>query len=248
VVKLGVSVGERDWEGEPDAEGVAQKEPVPVALLLCVRAALPVAGAVPAPLCVAVPLAVCVFAETVVEAKIKTIIGDAPIVSLLDLGTGTGRMVSLLGAQAQRIVGVDASHAMLAVARANLELESMKGVEWRQGDLYALPVDRNAFELVMIHQVLHFLDDPARALREAAQALAPGGRLVVIDFAPHDLEFLRETQAHRRLGFSVGQMSDWLIEAGLEVTEHDDIAPPNTTGGQLTVSIFVARDPRRKMT
>jgi SAM-dependent methyltransferase len=163
---------------------------------------------------------------------------------VLDLGTGTGRMVSLLGTQAQRIVGVDASHAMLAVARANLEHESIKGVEWRQGDLYALPVDRNAFELVMIHQVLHFLDDPARALREAAQALAPGGRLVVIDFAPHDLEFLRETQAHRRLGFSVGQMTDWLIEAGLDVTQHEEIAPPNAAGGQLTVSIFVACDPR----
>jgi len=186
-------------------------------------------------------------AETVVEAKIKAVIGDAPIASLLDLGTGTGRMVSLLGEQAQRIVGVDASHAMLAVARANLEHESIKGVEWRQGDLYALPVDRNAFELVIIHQVLHFLDDPARALREAAQALAPGGRLVVIDFAPHDLEFLRETQAHRRLGFSVGQMTDWLTEAGLEITQHDDIAPPNTTGGQLTVSIFLARDPRRQI-
>jgi ArsR family transcriptional regulator len=183
-------------------------------------------------------------AETVVESRIKNIIGDAPLASLLDLGTGTGRMISLLGAQAQRIVGVDASHAMLAVARANLEHENIKGVEWRQGDLYALPVDRNAFELVIIHQVLHFLDDPARALREAAQALAPGGRLVVIDFAPHDLEFLRETQAHRRLGFSVGQMTDWLIEAGLDVTQHEEIAPPNAAGGQLTVSIFVACDPR----
>jgi ubiquinone/menaquinone biosynthesis C-methylase UbiE len=186
-------------------------------------------------------------AEAVVESKIKALIGDAPLASLLDLGTGTGRMVSLLGAQAQRIVGVDASHAMLAVARANLESDGIKGVEWRQGDLYALPVERNAFELVIIHQVLHFLDDPSRAIREAAQALAPGGRLMVIDFAPHDLEFLRETQAHRRLGFSVGQMSDWLIEAGLEIVHHDDIAPPYTTGGELTVSIFVARDLRKQM-
>ena len=186
-------------------------------------------------------------AEAVVEEKIRDIVGDAPISSLLDLGTGTGRMVSLLGGLAERIVGVDASHAMLAVARANLEHDTIKGVEWRQGDLYALPVDRNSFELVIVHQVLHFLDDPARALREAAQALAPGGRLVVVDFAPHDLEFLRETQAHRRLGFSVDQMTDWLVEAGLDVVRHDDIAPPENLGGQLTVSIFVARDPRRQM-
>ena len=185
--------------------------------------------------------------ETIVEAKIKDIIGEASVGTLLDLGTGTGRMVSLLGGLAERIVGVDASHAMLAVARANLENESIKGVEWRQGDLDALPVDRNSFELVIVHQVLHFLDDPARALREAAQALAPGGRLVVVDFAPHDLEFLRETQAHRRLGFSADQMTDWLVESGLEVIRHEDLAPPQKAGGQLTVSIFVARDPRRQM-
>ena len=182
--------------------------------------------------------------DVVVEAAIRAIIGVRPVGSMLDLGTGTGRMISLFGGLAGRIVGVDASHAMLAVARANLERDGIKGVELRQGDIYTLPVDRNAFELVIIHQVLHFLDDPARALREAAQVLAPGGRIIVVDFAPHDLEFLRETQAHRRLGFSASQMTDWLTEAGLEVIGHQDIAPPVSGGGQLTVSVFTAKDPR----
>ncbi len=182
--------------------------------------------------------------EAVVEAAIRSIVGDRPIGSLLDLGTGTGRMISLFGGRCGRVVGIDASHAMLAVARANLERDGVKGVELRQGDIYALPVERNAFELVIVHQVLHFLDDPARALREAAQVLAPGGRMIVVDFAPHDLEFLRETQAHRRLGFSAAQMTDWLTEAGLNVTGHQDIAPPDTGGGQLTVSVFTAHDPR----
>jgi ubiquinone/menaquinone biosynthesis C-methylase UbiE len=185
--------------------------------------------------------------DDVVETAIKTMIGEAPLGSLLDLGTGTGRMIALFGRLAGRRVGVDQSHAMLAVARANLEQADIKGIEWRQGDLYALPVERHSFDLVILHQVLHFLDDPFRALREAAQALAPGGRLLVVDFAPHDLEFLRDTQAHRRLGFASGQIIDWLTELGLEVEQHKDIAPPKKSGGQLTVSIFLARDPRRQM-
>ena len=178
-----------------------------------------------------------------VEASIRAIIGEKPIGSLLDLGTGTGRMISLFGGLAGRCVGIDASHAMLAVARANIEHAGIKGVEWKQGDIYALPVERKAFDVVIVHQVLHFLDDPARAIKEAAHVLRPGGRLIVVDFAPHDLEFLRETQAHRRLGFSCEQMTDWLTEAGLDIVGHQDIAPPKSRGAQLTVSLFVARDP-----
>jgi ArsR family transcriptional regulator len=183
--------------------------------------------------------------DAVVEDALRAAIGDVAFGAMLDLGTGTGRMISLFGPQARRRVGVDASHAMLAVARANLERESIP-VELRQGDIYALPVERDAFDLVILHQVLHFLDDPARAIREAAQSLAPGGRMLIVDFAPHDLEFLRETQAHLRLGFSVGQIDGWLAEAGLRGERRRDIAPPVKGGAQLTVSIVVARDPRPK--
>jgi len=184
--------------------------------------------------------------DAVVEEALRAAIGEAPFGALLDLGTGTGRMISLFGSQARRRVGVDGSHAMLAVARANLEREGLRPVELRQGDIYALPVERDAFDLVILHQVLHFLDDPARAIREAAQALAPSGRMLIVDFAPHDLEFLRETQAHRRLGFSVAQIDGWLAEAGLRGERRRDIAPPVKGGAQLTVSIVVARDPRPK--
>jgi ubiquinone/menaquinone biosynthesis C-methylase UbiE/DNA-binding transcriptional ArsR family regulator len=183
-------------------------------------------------------------AEAVVEAAILEAVGPDRVRSVLDLGTGSGRMLTLFAPLAGRVVGVDQSHAMLAVARANLERAGLRRAELRQGDIYALPVERGSFDLVVVHQVLHFLEDPARALREAAGALAPAGRIVVVDFAPHQLEFLRETQAHRRLGFARDQVAVWLDTAGLDVVSHSQLAAPPKVPEGLTVSIWVARDRR----
>ncbi|MGI6245228.1 MAG: ArsR/SmtB family transcription factor [Pseudochelatococcus sp.] len=183
--------------------------------------------------------------EAAVDAAIRDMLGAQPFHAMLDLGTGTGRMLQLLGGRAERAVGLDASHAMLAVARANLEQAGLAHVQLRQGDIHALPVERHSFDLVLIHQVLHFLDDPARAIREAAGALAPGGRLLIVDFAAHELEFLREKHAHRRLGFSREQMAGWLEEAGFELIGHRDLAPADPVrGDSLTVCLHLARDRR----
>jgi ArsR family transcriptional regulator len=182
--------------------------------------------------------------ESAVEAAVLDVIGAKPIGSLLDLGTGTGRMLQLLAGQADRVVGLDASHAMLAVARANLEKAGLTRIELRQGDIYAPPFGRNGFDLVVVHQVLHYLDDPARAVREAAQLLRPGGRLLIVDFAAHNLEFLRDAQAHRRLGFTGEQMGSWLKDAGLDATLARDLAPPARGEDQLTVSVWLAQDRR----
>lgn len=182
--------------------------------------------------------------DDVVEAAILDSIGPARLNALLDLGTGTGRILALLADRARRLVGVDTNHAMLAVARANLERAGVARAELRQGDIYALPVERGAFDLVLIHQVLHFLDDPARAVREAAQALAPGGRLIVVDFAPHGLEFLREQHAHRRLGFEREQVAAWLAEAGVDVLDHRTLQTAGDAHEKLTVSLWVGRDRR----
>ena len=140
--------------------------------------------------------------EARVEEAIRSVVGDKPVRSLLDLGAGTGRMLELFAPQAERAVGVDLSSAMLGVARGRLEETGLRNVQLRQGDIYALPIERNSIDLAIMHQVLHYLDDPARALREAARVLAPGGRLLVVDFAPHQEETLRDKHAHRRLGFS----------------------------------------------
>ena len=180
-------------------------------------------------------------AEEAVEDTLLSLLGPDRIGSLLDLGTGTGRMLQLLGPQAERAVGLDASHAMLSVARANLEKAGIAGVDFRQGDIYAPPLVRASFDVVLVHQVLHYLDDPGRALSEAARLVAPGGRLLVVDFAPHAVENLREAGAHRRLGFSHEQMAAWMTEAGCAVEAVRDLAPPSGRGDGLTVSVWIGR-------
>ena len=177
--------------------------------------------------------------EATVEAAVLDTLGPRPTRNLIDLGTGTGRMLGLLAPRAERATGLDSSHAMLSVARANLERSGLARVDLRQGDIHAPPFARASFDLVVVHQVLHYLDDPARALREAARLVAPGGRLLVVDFAPHDLEFLRESQAHRRLGFAADQVAGWLAEVGLSGIATRDLAPAEQ--GQLTVTLWLAQ-------
>jgi ubiquinone/menaquinone biosynthesis C-methylase UbiE/DNA-binding transcriptional ArsR family regulator len=179
-------------------------------------------------------------AEQEVEAAILARAGPGPFRAMLDIGTGTGRMLELFAGRYERALGVDLSPAMLAMARANLERAGIAHARVRIGDGANLPVVHDSFDLVLIHQVLHFLDDPSPAIAGAAAALAPGGRLLIIDFAPHDLEFLRRDQAHRRLGFGRSQMEQWLAAAGLAAESVDDL-PPSEPGG-LTVSIWSARD------
>ncbi|ALA16391.1 MULTISPECIES: metalloregulator ArsR/SmtB family transcription factor [unclassified Chelatococcus] len=182
--------------------------------------------------------------EEAVEEAVREAIGEKPLNAFLDLGTGTGRMLQLVAPLARRAVAVDANHAMLSVARANIERAGLSGIELRQGDIYALPVERNAFDLVLVHQVLHYLDDPARAIREAAAVLAPGGRLLVVDFAPHELEFLRAEHAHRRLGFAHEQIAQWFAEAGLDLVATRELKPPRSDADKLTVCLWLARDRR----
>ena len=181
-------------------------------------------------------------AEDTVERAILEAVGTQPLGCVLDLGTGTGRMLQLLARRADRAVGLDSSHSMLSVARANLEAGNVQ-CELRQGDVYSPPLDRGAFDLVVIHQVLHYLDDPARAIREAARLVAVDGRLLVVDFAQHSHEFLREAQAHRRLGFSHGQVQDWFDQAGFDCPTILDVDPPADTDG-LTVTVWLAQDRR----
>jgi ubiquinone/menaquinone biosynthesis C-methylase UbiE/DNA-binding transcriptional ArsR family regulator len=182
------------------------------------------------------------IADTAVEEAIRGALADQPIRSLLDLGTGTGRMLELFAGDIERGLGLDLSLDMLALARARLDRAGLKHCTVRHGDIYDLALPRDSFDVVIVHQVLHFLDDSARALREAARVLRPGGRLLVIDFAPHDLEFLRDEHAHRRLGFAAETVMQWLEAAGLDLVRQQTLVPGPQ--GKIAVSLWLARDPR----
>ncbi|MCA3644835.1 MAG: metalloregulator ArsR/SmtB family transcription factor [Methylobacterium sp.] len=182
--------------------------------------------------------------ESAVEKAMLDALGECEYEAILDLGTGTGQMLKLFGPRASRAVGLDVSPAMLAVARANLDEAGLRHVQLRQGDLYALPADLARFDLVILHQVLHFMDDPARAVREAARVLKPGGRIVIVDFAPHHEESLRVEHAHRRLGFSAEEIGAFFAENGLNLQLSRDIRPEAT--GALTVSLWIAEDSARE--
>jgi ubiquinone/menaquinone biosynthesis C-methylase UbiE/Mn-dependent DtxR family transcriptional regulator len=183
-------------------------------------------------------------ADASVEDAIRAALADRPFRSLLDLGTGTGRMLELFGPDIERGLGLDLSHDMLALARARLDRAGLRHCSVRQGDIYDLALPRDSFDVVIIHQVLHFLDDSLRAITAAARVLRPGGRLLVVDFAPHDLEFLRDEHAHRRLGFAPETVTQWLNAAGLDFVEQKTLAPERNSDGKIAVSLWLARDPR----
>jgi ubiquinone/menaquinone biosynthesis C-methylase UbiE len=179
-----------------------------------------------------------------VEAEILKLIGRTPFDGLLDLGTGTGRMLELLSDRYRRAIGIDSSRDMLAIARAQLDEAGITHASVRQGDIFNLPLDRESFDVVTIHQVLHFLHDPLPAIAEAARMLRPGGRVIIVDFAPHDHEELRLEHAHARLGFSQAQVGDWLEQCGLTVEKIVDLPSGKGASDALTVTIWLARDPR----
>ncbi len=150
-----------------------------------------------------------------IERAMLSMLRPDDVGELLDIGTGTGRMLIVYGDQATRAVGIDLSREMLSVARVNLERAGMRNCQVRLGDMYQLPVASDSFDSVTIHQVLHYADSPGDVIAEAARALRPGGRLIVADFVPHREEALRDEHAHRRLGFSDEEIAGWLRRARL---------------------------------
>lgn len=172
-------------------------------------------------------------AEEQVESALTALVGNGPVGDLLDIGTGTGRILTLLAPRASRATGIDRSHEMLAYARASLASTDLRHAQLRHGDMYRLAIPSCSMDLVVLHQVLHFADDPTAVLREVARVLRPGGRLLLVDFAPHREESLRDQHAHRRLGFATDEISHWCAMAGLRSRE-----AVRLHGSPLTVVIW----------
>lgn len=184
--------------------------------------------------------------ESDIEARMVELLSGKTVDQFIDLGAGTGRMLEIFAEHYRSGVGYDLSHEMLAIARANLERSGVAHAQLRHGDLFSLPLEAETADIVCIHQVLHFLAEPAAAVREAARLLKPGGRLVISDFAPHDLEFLRDDHAHRRLGFSDDEVRDWCAAAGLRLEKIETLSPGSGENKKLTVKIWLCTAPTIK--
>jgi ArsR family transcriptional regulator len=182
-------------------------------------------------------------AESEVERAIDQALGEESLGRLIDIGTGTGRMIELFGPRAEQATGVDRSSEMLRLARVKLEAAGIAS-SLRQGDMYALPLADGSADSVIIHQVLHYAHSPAAAIAEAARVLTPVGTLLVVDFAPHEREELRDRDAHARLGFDDATMTGWFEAAGLAVDHIEHLE-----GGELTVTLwrgFKVGEPKRQ--
>lgn len=181
-------------------------------------------------------------ADALVEAALAKALAGAPLGRVLDIGTGTGRMAELFAASAEHIVALDKSPAMLRVARARLQHVGNARIEMVQGDFTSLPLAAASVDTVLFHQVLHFAQDPAMALREAARVTREGGRIAIVDFAAHSHEELRERHAHARLGFEDGQMAALMRQSGFLPAE-----PLALDEGELVVKIWIGtRRPQAK--
>jgi len=173
--------------------------------------------------------------EDDVEKVLLDVTSDMKINDFLDVGTGTGRILEVFADRIGRGTGIDLSREMLAVARVNLEKANLHNCQVRQGDMYDLALNDGSMDLILIHQVLHFADDPCSALKETSRLLRKDGRVIVVDFAPHNLEYLRDEQAHRRLGFKDEEIMGWLNNVGLKSDP-----PIHLKGKDLDLSIWVA--------
>lgn len=183
--------------------------------------------------------------EAAVErALVDMLVDEGPIGRLVDIGTGTGRILELLAPHSEQSVGLDVDHGMLALARAALGEAQLPRTAVRHGDLHRPPFEAGSFDVAVMHHVLHLIDEPGSALIDAARLLRPGGRLLVADFATHDLERLRSLYGHRRLGIADEEMLSWAVQAGLDVESERTLAPA-ASGEQLTVRLWLLRAPGR---
>ncbi len=174
-----------------------------------------------------------------VEAAMLNAVADLDVAQLVDVGTGTGRVLELFAPCIDHGLGLDLSQQMLDLARSRLDQLGHRHCSVRQGNAYDLGLDAGSTDVAVLHHVLHYLDDPASSIAEAARVLRPGGRLLIVDFAPHDDEAMRADYAHHWLGFADDEIADWCTDVGLIDVTTEHLTPAETDDG-LTVTLWVA--------
>lgn len=179
--------------------------------------------------------------EAAVEAAIRAALGDGALGDLVDVGTGTGRMIEVLGGQARSVLGLDRNPEMLRIARNRLDAAGLTAARVQTGDMYDLPLAASACDTLVLHQVLHYADDPAAVIDEAGRVLRPGGRLLVIDLMPHTREEMRVDRRHLRLGFADDAVLGWMGNAGLAGRVASRL--PAVGPDELGVTIWLAAKP-----
>ena len=158
---------------------------------------------------------------------------------LIDIGTGTGRLLELLAPRISQGLGVDASKQMLALARSRLSRADLAHCAVRLADMYRLPLFDAGYDVALLHMVLHHAESPESVLAEVVRVLRPGGTLIVVDLAVHERIDVTERLAHRWPGFSDETMHQLLIGAGLSLGER--IAVP----GNMQMILWPAHRPKR---
>ena len=171
--------------------------------------------------------------EDEVESQLLSVVGKGEIESFLDIGTGTGRILALLAEKVERGIGIDQNTEMLAIARAHIEQSGLRNVQVRKGNMYNLPVDDASVDLATVHLVLHYAQEPQLVINEASRTLRDGGRLIIVDFAPHQEEQLRLEHKHQRLGFQDKEIRQALTKAGLKPGKTRSL-----NGDPITVNIW----------
>jgi ubiquinone/menaquinone biosynthesis C-methylase UbiE/DNA-binding transcriptional ArsR family regulator len=168
-----------------------------------------------------------------IEAALASVAGQGALGRVLDIGTGTGRVLELLGPRAEMGLGIDASAQMLALARSRLGQAGLAQCSVRQADMYRLPLPdggpAQGFDTTVLQMVLHHAEDPEAVLREAARVTRTGARVIVVDLEAHAPHALSETLAHRHRGFQEVRMRTMLQAVGLSVHGTVKIPGPLTT-------------------
>src|SRR3546814_10097502 len=145
--------------------------------------------------------------DEVVDARLLAALRDERVGDLLDIGTGTGRVLEMAADHVDSAIGIDNARPMLEIARANLDRAGFRHCQVRLADMYRLPFPAERFDAVTVNMVLHYAEAPGAVLAEAARVLKPGGRPTVVDFAPHELVELRDEHEHRWLGFEDAELA-----------------------------------------